>query len=281
MLSSPSRLVGGPFFLRVSGTERFCYFHAPRGPIRGSVLAVHAFAEELNKSRAVVADGARALADAGFAVLLIDLVGCGDSAGDFADASWDAWLADLAAGWQWLAEHTNGERWLWGTRFGALLANRFAEQASPAVDGLLLWQPVANGTQHLTQFLRLKTMGGLIRDASAPVASNVETSPRATLAAGEPVEVAGYRLTPALADAMDAALLGPASATPQRVHWFEVVSREGANMSAVAARAVEAWSAMGRVATATVVTGPPFWQTAEIERCPALVGATVEALAAR
>jgi len=281
MLSSPSRLVGGPFFLRVSGTERFCFFHAPRGSMRGSVLAVHAFAEELNKSRAAVADGARALADAGFAVLAIDLAGCGDSAGDFADASWDAWLADLAAGWQWLDEHTSGERWLWGTRFGALLANRFAEHASPPVDGLLLWQPVANGTQHLTQFLRLKTVGGLLRDASSAAAPDVETSPRAALAAGEVVEVAGYRLAPALADAMDAASLGPASATPPRVHWFEVVTREGANPSAVAARAVEAWSAAGRVATVTVVTGSPFWQTAEIERCPALVSATVEAMVAR
>lgn len=278
MLQSPSRLVSGPFFLRVSGTERFCYFHAPRVSMRGSVLAVHAFAEELNKSRAAVADGARALAAAGYAVLQIDLNGCGDSAGDFADASWDGWLEDLDAAWQWLAERTTGDRWLWATRFGALLANRFAGKASPPADGLLLWQPVTNGTQHLGQFLRLKTVSGLLRDASSAAAAVPQLTPRAALTAGEPIEVAGYRLSPALAEAMDAATLGASDTPPPRVRWLEVATREGADASPVAVRTVDAWRAAGRDARAAVVIGSQFWQTAEIERCPALVTATVEAM---
>ena len=65
--------------------QRLCIHHPPRRgePARGAVLHLHAFAEEMNKSRRMVALQARALAEAGFAVLQIDLHGCGDSGGDF------------------------------------------------------------------------------------------------------------------------------------------------------------------------------------------------------
>ncbi len=253
------------------------------------MLAVHAFAEELNKTRAAVADGARALARAGYAVLQIDLAGCGDSAGDFADATWAGWLADLDAAWRWLAPRAAGPRWLWGTRLGALLADRFAQHCSPDADGLLLWQPVVSGAQHLGQFLRLKTVGGLLRGAAAPdapstpVAQVAQPSPRADLASGRTIEVAGYRLTPSLADAIEAARLGPldgqAGRVPLRVRWLEVSSQPAPTLTPVATRVVERWRAAGSDVTVATVAGPAFWQTQEIERCPALVDATVAAIA--
>lgn len=296
----------GPFFLRVAahggGSERFCHFHAPAaGPDgvpalpRGSVLAVHAFAEEMNKTRAVAADGARALAAAGFAVLQIDLLGCGDSAGDFEDATWAAWLADLAEGWRWLGLHAPGPRWVWGTRFGALLADRFAGACEPPADGLLLWQPVVNGAQHLGQFLRLKTVNSLLRAPIAasggatpvepsPVARTDAPSPRAELAAGQSVEVAGYRITPQLADAMESARLGATGAgagrAPSRVRWFDVSSQPGATQTPVAAKVADRWRDAGSDVAVVQVTGNAFWQTQEVERCDALVAATVTALAA-
>ena len=282
----------GPFFQRAAGPgagERFCFFHAPvvasgERP-RGSVLAVHAFAEEMNKTRAAAADGARALAAAGFAVLQIDLQGCGDSAGDFADATWDGWLADLEGAWRWLARHGDGPRWIWGTRLGALLADQLAHRCEPPADGLLLWQPVVNGAQHLGQFLRLKTVNNLLRDASGTTPVPAPSKPpRDDLAAGQAVEVAGYRLTPALADAIEAARLGAVAAAtpaaPRRVHWFEVSSQPDAAQTPVAAKVAERWRAAGRDVVVVHVVGNAFWQTQEIERCDALVAATVDALQA-
>ncbi len=295
MIAAPAT---GPFFQRPDGDgrggARFCFFHAPHPgvPPRGAILAVHAFAEEINKTRAAVADGARALAAAGFAVLQIDLTGCGDSTGDFADATWGGWLDDLAEGWTWLARHANGPRWVWGTRAGALLADQFAGRCTPPVDGLLLWQPVVNGAQHLGQFLRLKTVGSMLRDASAgaattPVARVAEPSPRADLASGRTIEVAGYRLTPALADALEAARLGMRETAdgrvPARVRWFEVSSPSSAQSASaitpIATRVVERWRTAGSDVAVTTVAGPAFWQTQEVERCDALVAATVVALA--
>jgi exosortase A-associated hydrolase 2 len=295
----------GPFFHRAGDGDRFCYYHPPYSdatggdprPGRGCILAVHAFAEEMNKTRAAVAEGARALADAGYAVLQIDLAGCGDSAGDFEDATWSRWLADLGDAWQWLAQVAPGPRWLWGTRFGALLADDFAGVCSPPVDGLLLWQPVVNGAQHLGQFLRLKTVNSLLKNAgtNAPAEGAVspvaQASPRADLASGLPVEVAGYRLNPALADAIEQARLGahegdePGDArVPSTVRWFEVSSQaSGAaapTISPVAVRVADRWRHHGSDVTVRTVVGNAFWQTLEVERCDALVAATVEALTA-
>ncbi len=297
----------GPFYLHVAdgprAEERFCFFHAAGAgdastPARGCVLAVHAFAEEMNKRRAASATAARALASAGFHVLQIDLGGCGDSAGEFEDATWAGWLADLTEAWSWLALRCPGPRWIWGTRLGALLADQLAATCHPSADGLLLWQPVVNGAQHLGQFLRLKTVNAMLRDPSPAVAmatvarrdaGPTPSSPRADLAAGLSIEVAGYRLTPGLADAIESARLG--SRTPDdgrvvpRVRWLEV-SSQGSSQAAsppaaltpVASKVADRWRASGSDVAVVHVAGSPFWQTLEIERCDALVEATVEAL---
>jgi alpha-beta hydrolase superfamily lysophospholipase len=67
------------------------------------VLYLPPLAEELNSSRRTVAQQARALARAGFAVLQIDLLGCGDSSGRLEDARWSDWLHDARAALDWLA----------------------------------------------------------------------------------------------------------------------------------------------------------------------------------
>jgi len=78
--------------------QRFALLYTPEPATkqRGAVVYVHPFGEELNKSRRMAALQARAMASAGYSVLQIDLLGCGDSTGDFGDATWEAWLADCA-----------------------------------------------------------------------------------------------------------------------------------------------------------------------------------------
>jgi len=136
-----------PFFLNTDRGERFCLYHAPDGAqkYRGAFLYVHPFAEEMNKSRRMAVLQAKALADAGFGVLQIDLFGCGDSNGDFADARWDIWKDDLAAASQWLQERSGQIPGLWGLRLGALLALDFAIASKNEHGSIILWQPIVNG----------------------------------------------------------------------------------------------------------------------------------------
>ena len=82
---------------RSGGEDRLFYVHhrpAQRACV-GQIVFVHPFADEMNKSRRMVAIQARTLARQGWSVFQPDLSGCGDSEGDFGDASWERWRDDL------------------------------------------------------------------------------------------------------------------------------------------------------------------------------------------
>lgn len=259
--------------------QRFCLLRAPAGPaLHGLVVHVMAFAEEMNKSRRAVAQQARALAEAGFAVLQLDLLGCGDSAGDFSDATWEAWRRDVATACSWLRGWQRDRRpaaqdaplWLWGLRAGCLLA----AEALPLLGepaGLLFWQPQLQGNQVLQQFLRLQSAGAALgRRIQGPLARDL-------LNAGQVADVAGYGLNPLLTTGMEAAT-GRPPAGECRLVWLEVSSRPEPALAPAAARFVAEWQAQGWQVEASAVPGPPFWQTTEIEEAPALVAATLQAL---
>jgi uncharacterized protein len=273
------------FFLPVSGSPQgracFCVHHLPTDrPVRGLVVYVHPFAEEMNKARRMAALQSRALAAQGMAVLQIDLTGCGDSSGAFDGATWLAWVDDVVAACAWLVErHAHNANssppalWLWGLRAGCLIATA-ARRRLPTPWHLLFWQPVVSGRQHLQQFLRLKMAGNL----AAGTGRGTTDTLRRQLERGEPVDVAGYRLSADLASGLDAARLLPPTSPPARVIWIELSSREEAQLLPASATAIAEWQAAGHAASAQVVRGPAFWQTVEIEHAPDLIDATQAAL---
>jgi exosortase A-associated hydrolase 2 len=267
-------LAGGapePFYLPATRGDRFCLHHVPvhAPPPRGGVLYVHPFAEEMNKSRRVAALQARELARQGWHVLQIDLFGCGDSAGDFGEATWEDWLDDVVSGVRWLQHRVDGPIWLWGLRSGALLA----AQVSVLLDTparLLLWQPTISGSQHLNQFLRLSVAGSALAGAAdrAGVKELVER-----LESGCSIEVAGYGLNPAMAMGLrQAELVMPPGQTG--VAWVEVSNRDLPTLMPASDACVESWRAAGRRVETAVVQGPSFWQTQEMTECPGLLPAT-------
>jgi exosortase A-associated hydrolase 2 len=267
------------FFLtaRAAGSgQRFCLHHAPAsGPVHAAVVYVHPFAEEMNKARRMAALQARALAQSGCAVLQIDLHGCGDSSGDFGDATWQAWLEDVLAASDWLQRrHPEAPLWLWGLRAGSLLAVQAAQRMAPA-PSLLLWQPIASGRLQLQQFLRLKLAAEMMRGTSKAAMDEM----RAALASGQAVEIAGYMLNPALASGLEQATLAPAAQVPRLV-WLEVSGRDAPELAPASAAALQAWREAGIDVQAEAVAGPSFWQTSEIETAPALLAASCAALAA-
>lgn len=268
-----------PFFLGSGADRRFCLFHQPAGTCRGAVLYVPPFAEELNRTRRMAALGARRLAAHGVGVLQIDLLGTGDSAGDFADARWDLWKQDLDTGAAWLRARVDAPLTLWGLRLGALLALDFALDHARTSDvplaPMLLWQPVAAGSTYLTQFLRLRTANAMLGEDAA--AQSGTKALRAALQAGETLEIAGYDLTPALALAIDALPAPDAMIPPVPAHWFEVLGAPGQAPGPAAARVKAAWKARGTQLHVHTVTGAPFWATTAISTCPALLDATVDA----
>lgn len=259
--------------------QRLFLRHDPPAGVarRGAVLYVHPWAEEMNKSRRMAALAARALAADGWTVLQPDLLGCGDSAGDFGDADWARWIEDVVEAALCLRSHAPaGPLWLWGLRAGALLCCAAAARL-PACPQLLLWQPAAQGKAVLQQFLRLKAAAQLADGGGKAILD----AARAELAAGRPVEVAGYRLSAALAAGLQAATLTPPDArgASPRLVWLETRAQPDPAPSPAAQAALAHWQAAGWQAQYGCVGGPAFWQTTEIEDAPALVQATLQALA--
>lgn len=264
-----------PFFLAAQRGERFCIYHPAVGIPRGSVVYIHPFAEEMNKSRRMAALQSRALAAAGYAVLQIDLFGCGDSSGDFSEASWDIWQQDVALGVRWIGERTKGGVTLWGLRLGALLALDAARICNPTPVGFVLWQPILSGESLLTQFLRLRLASEMLSEGSAKTGVR---ELRAQLASGTPLEIAGYTLAPQLTASMDGLSLSDMVPQGKRVHWLEVVAEPGREMSPATRRVADAWVLGGAQLGIQCVSGQPFWSTVETTVCPALIAVTTKIL---
>lgn len=265
------------FFLPVDGGQRLCTYYPAQTPKTfGRVLYAHPFAEEMNKSRRMAALQSRHLSQAGFAVLQLDLHGCGDSSGDFGDATWQGWVGDLVQAQAWLqAKAGDAPLWLWGLRAGCLLAAQAAAQLALPCQ-FLFWAPAPAGKPLLQQFLRLKAAGEMMGGNAKGVLEGL----RQQLAQGQAVEVAGYTLAPALTQGLEKAVLAPPVAphAPGCVEWFELSTREDASLSPAVIKAQEPWQHAGFGLRSHLVQGPSFWQTTEIEDAPALITATTAAL---
>jgi exosortase A-associated hydrolase 2 len=268
-----------PFFMNGPDGRIFCTFIGPSvdTPVRGAALFVPSFAEEMNKSRRHLALQARSLASAGYAVLLVDLFGTGDSEGTFGDARWATWLGDLVAAVHWLVGRGHERIVVCALRFGALLARELVAQVEERVDRLVLWQPVTSGRQYIEQFLRLRVAAAMVGAAPAVTVRDL----REMLARGTVVEVAGYELHPDLVAAVDRCELTsytPGSRLP--IRWLELVAEPGRGLGAGSQRVLVAWRERGVNVAADEVVGPQFWSTVEITVAPALIEATTRCVVA-
>jgi exosortase A-associated hydrolase 2 len=247
---------------------------------RGLLLYVHPFAEEMNKTRRMAALQARALAAAGYGVLQIDLKGCGDSSGEFGDASWFDWLSDVQAGVRWLRARSSAPLTLWGLRAGCLVLADAASQMPDENFSFLFWQPTPKGAPVLRQFLRTAAASAFLDGSGKGVVEAL----RKKLAAGQSVEVGGYRVHPALAAGLEQARL-PVPPRLHRLVWLEASAMaEPASaqppLTPASVTASTAWRMAAASFEVRVIPGPPFWQTTEIETAPALIEATLAAMQA-
>ena len=219
---------------------------------------------------------ARAFAQAGFSVLQLDLYGCGDSSGDFGDARWEIWKRDLALASTWLMQSGEGPLHLWGLRLGANLALECWGDMPDRYASAILWQPVINGQSFLNQFLRLAVAEDALR---ANGHGRTTDTLRATLSAGQSVEVAGYELAPELASAIASQQLASWSLSGATLHWLDIRA-SASDMPPMAQQLLESWQRHGVAASYRPVSGEPFWTTQEIVELPQLIAVTTALYAA-
>ena len=239
------------------------YYEAKAGvPRRGDLIYVPPFAEEMNRSRSIVSRYVADLQTLGYGVLVLDLFGVGDSAGDFADAHWEAWRDDIMAATDWLRRQNRSEIGLWGLRLGGLLAADVASANRDQFNLLLLWAPVVDGQHYLDQFLRM----AVSPQKSGPSKSAVTVSGmRLKLSRTKPIEVSGYILSRVMAHAIDRtdlSRLGRTLNTP--VIWIDP-SLEDAPINHDSANVLDAWENFGIEIRHSQCTFPAFWS---VENAP-------------
>ncbi len=247
--------------------------YVPHAAERGIVLLAPPFAEEMNRSRKQVAMQARALANVGYRVAIVDLSGTGDSGGDFESATLECWALDLVAA----AAHFGRDvpLTLWGVRMGALIAAYARKQHGLAVDRWLFCSPVLRGTLFMTQFLRLRMLSAMIATDDKSGENLVDI--KARLSDGETVEIAGYPLSAGLYGSLDALALSDLISADDMapMGWFEMAARPGAELPVAARNGIRALQG-DRVVSTTAVAGPKYWETAEISTSPQLIAAVVD-----
>lgn len=242
--------------------------------LRGAVLFLHPFAEEMHKARRTVAQQARAMAGNGYQVMLLDLSGCGDSSGEFSTASWEDWLQDASHAVSVLHDATGVPVTLWGLRLGALLACDLS-QHSGKVGQLLLWQPALNGEQHIDQFLRFELAGQALKGESGFDRAGLWGE----LRAGRSLQVAGYELAAGLALAISRVRLGDLQpACP--VAWIDIAKLPQTEPLMPTANVVNRWREAGLDVQWTSVSGEPFWRNVDAPDSPLLISATQALLVA-
>jgi exosortase A-associated hydrolase 2 len=217
---------------------------------------------------------ARAFAATGFGVLQMDLFGCGDSSGEFGDARWDIWMQDVAIAQDWLENRADTSVNLWGLRLGALLALDYARISTRTIEHIVMWQPVINGELFVNQFLRLRVANEMLAGAEMRREAAGTTALRKCLLNGEPVEVAGYELAPALVAAMDGLKAPQLAVLKSTIHWFEIVAEPGRSMPPAGVKVVEEWRRRAIEADVRLISCAQFWATQEITECSELVSAT-------
>lgn len=265
------------FFLDTDSGKRYCLFHRPAigVPCKGAVVHVHPFGEEMNKTRRPAALQARALASLGFAVLQMDLHGCGDSSGELRDATWDGWKNDLLRAKTWVENESGKAASFWAVRLGALLALDLMQEI-PDAQHLVLWQPVLNGGAYLTQLLRAQLASGMLgKSVAGPGVSEMKQQ---LLAGGASVEISGYDLTAGLAQALEPLDAGQMSLRPLHVDWLEVVPSPGAALAPARAAVAKHWQSSGVSVRIHLVEAGAFWSSQEIQEVPTLIEATCRVL---
>lgn len=244
-------------FVNPGSEQLFTLHYAPAPEVRGCIIVIPPFGEEMNRCRYLIREQCEQFARDGYYCVVLDLYGTGDSAGHLSDASWERWKSNVEAVADSVALPASASVILWGTRLGGLLACDVANSAPGKYAGLLMWQPVTSGKTYMTQVLRQRV--AKLVDRGEPPEKTDEI--RARLASGEKIEVGGYVLGGKLVAEIDSVKMSNFMSLAQlRINWLEQSGDEDAALSPAAERLVTQFSALGNSVLASSLCFPPLWQ---------------------
>jgi pimeloyl-ACP methyl ester carboxylesterase len=152
----PHRVASEPLFF-VSADCPLYGMYCPPALVRDdspALVACHGVGLEHAVTSRVVAQAVRQAAAIGYPAFLYHSRGHGDSAGDFADVTFDSLVEDALAAARQVRKLSGARRILWlGLRVGGMVAASAATR-TPECAGLVLWEPVTKGSDYFRQLIR-------------------------------------------------------------------------------------------------------------------------------
>jgi len=262
------RVADRPMQFSSGGRPLVGMLHLPAGQARepGFVFC-NAFGDERKSSCLAMTRLARALAGVGHPALRFDYWGCGDSPGEFVDATLSTRLGDVCSAAQVLRERAGvGSVCLLGLRLGAAIAARASGAAGCC--GLALIAPVADGAEFFRTQLRRRLVRRMLTAGSAARAGE--------RAAGEQVvDLDGYALRRGVLEELRGLRIEPGAVAldgPALVLQVSFSER----LTPQTLRVRDALEAAGARVEVGAVVLPPFWSRIEITDTAPVEAAVLE-----
>ena len=214
-----------PVFIAGSAGQIFC-IRFKRTPCvndrdRTAVILIPPFAEDMNRTRRFFTKLRFALLRTGAdQVVLPDLYGTGDSAGDFGDATWQIWVSDLCRLATELRQDGYQHVHVVGVRAGCLLIDEMIHELDVPLAHAVFVQPETSGYDVLHNLLRVRVASSRFSGGSTESTDNLWRM----LENEQSVVVSGYSISATLAMALKDKRLNLEKDNERvRGHWIEVV----------------------------------------------------------
>jgi pimeloyl-ACP methyl ester carboxylesterase len=134
-----------------------------------ALIACHSYGPEQSVGARLLSLAARQAASFGFTALAFHGRGHGDSAGDFADVTFDTLIEDALAAADQISERGSSIGIVWlGLRFGALVAAAASARHANS-KAIVLWEPVHSGTEYVVELIRGLQFSELARGKTSGV----------------------------------------------------------------------------------------------------------------
>ena len=260
-------------YFRNGAYSLFGILHRPVGtPRQTAFVFCHALAEEKLWTHRAFVTFARQLARSGYPVLRFDLMGNGDSEGDFGASSVETAKADIRCAINQVRLLTGATQVnLLGLRLGATLASIVAEEAE-GIGDLILWAPIVDGARYMQELLRinLTTQMGIYKEVRQDREALV-----AAMRSGTPVNIDGYEMTlPMFAEVSGIKL----AAAPKRHTGRCLIAQVDRQPGAPAAAEMQQLAHTYPQGTLVMTQEEPFWKEIQrfYDRAPNLFAVTLE-----
>ncbi|MFP4248629.1 MAG: serine aminopeptidase domain-containing protein [Armatimonadota bacterium] len=243
--------------------------HVPRESGGNALVFCHPFAEEKKCAHRTMVEAARACAEAGWAALVFDQRGCGDSAGVFGAQDLANWREDIHNALECAARETSARVGLLGLRLGGALAANVAEKRGD-VACLVLWEPIIDGERYIKQNLRRSMIKAMMTRHEGGEDSEGAAAEAGALGEGT-VDFDGYRVPEAMREQIEEIdLLKP----PPHFEGATLVLNIGASGS-VSESMQQLADAYPR-GNAIAVRQEPIWQRIGVIDADPTISATVD-----